>query len=87
MCIICIHNDNSVDSNLSISTSLRLFFLNVLLSVSVKVMASCFSPGKVEENLRFIEQIGLRDMYTTENQSQLLSQTLFPVSVTLIYVS
>lgn len=50
-------------------------------------MASCFSPGKVEENLRFIEQIGLRDMYTTENQSQLLSQTLFPVSVTLIYVS
>lgn len=50
-------------------------------------MASCFSAGKVVENLRFIEQIGLQDMYTAEQQSQLLPQTLFLVSVPLIYAS
>lgn len=50
-------------------------------------MASCFSAGKVVENLRFIEQIGLQDMYAAEQQTQLLSRTLFLVSVPLIYVS
>lgn len=34
----------------------------------LKVTASVFPPGKVVENVRFIEQIGLQDMHKTEQE-------------------
>lgn len=34
----------------------------------LKVTAPVFPPGKVVENVRFIEQIGLQDMHKTEQE-------------------